>query len=124
MGKHTFTSPLPFEPFRCPDCKGEDIEKDLMPEDDEYDDDLARECGFDPDDIATYDAHPEFSYIHARMECLNPECGAVYSYGRRWYFDAAKGDYSAEPPLTPRQKAELERQAQEAAGQMRMFGDA
>lgn len=123
------------EPKRCPVCGGRDIEVNRSLEDDEYDEDLARKCGFDISEgnwWVMYEDHSEFAYQFAMMVCENDECSTVIAYGERGYLDQKSLSYTAKAPspldypgseASTKERAEAERQAQEAAGQQKLFED-
>lgn len=121
---------LATEPKVCPICDSAEIDVNRMPEDDEFDEALARQCGLTGEWSEIWDQHPEFAYNYAEMHCENDYCGAVVAYGERGYYNKRTNFYDHKKPSpedypgTPeyaRAKAEAERLAQEAAGQQRLF---
>ena len=122
-------------PNVCPVCNSAEIETDRMPEEDEFDDVLSKECGFEVTDdnyFELWDSHPEFLYNYAEMVCENEECGAVIAYGQRGYYNSKTNFYDGKKPSpldypkseqSTTARAEAERIAQEAAGQQRLFKD-
>lgn len=111
-------------PKHCPDCGRFMALTDLLPENDEFDEELAIDCGFDPDHDDIFDERwQRFNYVQDQWECTNCNTLEWYTEGRRYYFDPAKGDYSARAPkrpLTETELAALENARQEKAGQLRL----
>jgi hypothetical protein len=108
---------------RCDQCGCFVHLTDLMPQDDQFDEELAIECGFNPDSDDEYsEKWEQFHYVQDQWECNNCGCTAWYTEGERYYFDPEECNYSAEAkPLTPKAQAAQERKRQEEAGQQRMF---
>lgn len=99
---------------------------DLMPDESEFDDELAYECGLLPEDEhkALFDSKGYWSlfhYIQDQWECDNCNATVWHTEGQKHYWNPATGNYDGAKPLTPTEITALERQAQEAAGQARMF---
>lgn len=84
-------------PKRCPNCKSRDLETGRMPDDDDYDEDLAATFG-----VPENEHDSRFSFIYEVAVC--EDCHTGISYGRRYYWNEATGDYDlpapgSEPPL-------------------------
>jgi len=95
---------------------------DVMPDSVDFDYELAIECGLTPDQETDarwdYDGKwSHFHYIQDLWECENCQIDEWHTEGKRYYWNYAEGNYSeAYKPLTPKEQAELERQAQAARG--------
>lgn len=109
---------------KCEDCGKFMAKTDYLPYDDEFDTELAYECGLTEE--GEYDAlfddsgeWSRFRYVQDVWECRG--CGAWEEDhdGPRYYYDHIRNNYFLDAkPLTPKEIAEQARQAQEDAGQM------
>lgn len=107
------------EPTRCPRCGNRDIEGDLFDDDNlDTDEELAIDYGVDPD-TADMDEIARFMFGYDYVWC--DECDTGFHYGPRYYYDPKKNGFTVERPPTKAEIAKREQQAQEAAGQMRLF---
>jgi hypothetical protein len=107
---------------RCEICGRYMRLTDLEPQDDAFDEELAIECGFNPDiDTEFDDRWARFHYVQDQWECEN--CGVMewYTEGKKYYFDPDAINWLGAKPITLKEQAEINRQAQEAAGQLRLF---
>lgn len=107
------------QPTRCPACGSNNIENGMLSDTDEFDDELADACGYEPGNNHRYQFGTPFNYVYEEMWC--DDCDAIYGYGQRWYWDEDSGFYSHDAPLTPVQEMKLQRERQERAGQMRLL---
>lgn len=113
------------EPDRCPICGSRHIETGLMPDEAEFDDDLATRCGWGEVDLneseANYDA---YTYVYEEMACDDEshqdDVEIRIGYGQRYYWNPVSGNYDAAKPLTPTERIQAENAQQEAAGQLRL----
>lgn len=99
---------------------------DRLPDDDEFDEQLAIACGLTDEQIDEaqwdYDGeHSRFHYVNDQWECEHCETVMADDTGRRYYWNPASGNYDGERPLTPKQRAALEAHQQEKAGQLRLL---
>jgi len=100
---------------------------DRLPMDDEFDRELAIECGF-TDEQLDGDRFElplsQFVYVQDQWECESCQVTEWHTEGPRYYYNAETNQYDAPKPLTLKERAALERQAQEAAGQLKLFDEA
>lgn len=110
---------LKVTPTYCPACGKKLSEHDLdyEPHDDEIDDDLAAEMGFDGES----EDFPEerFSYVYSMMDC--PTCGFYTSHGQKWYYNEVTNCYDLPQPVGAPLTPHVERQLAKEAGQLEMF---
>ena len=112
---------------RCPECGRFMGLTDLLPDEDEFDDELAAACGLTDEQMDGDPFEPplcNFRYVQNLWVC--EPCGLEiwHEEGKRYYYDYEMNWYTEEAkPLTPQEQIALENQRQEAAGQLTMFGD-
>lgn len=110
---------------RCPDCGRFMALTDLLPSEDEFDEELAIECGLTDEQLDGDPFEPplcNFRYVQDLWECST--CGSIiwHTEGQRYYYDYENNWYYAESkPLTPKEKIAIENQQQEQAGQLRLI---
>jgi hypothetical protein len=97
-----------------------------MPIDDEFDEELAFECGLTEDGLLDVygDIDGEWSrfhYVYDQWECRS--CDVYYDHvdGPRHYWNPETRAYDGAKPQTPKERAIQEREQQEAAGQLRLI---
>lgn len=109
---------------RCDDCGRFMKLTDRLPMEDEFDYELARECGYTDeqiDELSRFDPPLcQFVYVQDLWECDNCHSSQWHTEGPKYYYDHEANNYLAAKPITPKEQAELDRQAQEAAGQLRL----
>lgn len=98
---------------------------DYLPRDDEeFDEELAFACGFTQEEFDTLSPFEEplcrFNYVQNLWECSECDLYVVNTEGEKHYYNPETNFYDAPKPVTLKEKAEQERIAQEAAGQLRM----
>jgi len=96
---------------------------DLLPDDDEFDIELAIKCGLLPEDeqeaYGDFDGEwSRFRFVYDQWHCDNCDVMEDHTQGKRYYWNADSGNYDANAPLTPAEIDALERQA---AGQLPLF---
>ncbi len=98
---------------------------DRMPQDDEFDEELAVQCGLSDEQIEegmwnSESPHSRFNYVQDQWECTN--CGTLTTHetGPRYYWNPDSGNYDGEKPLTPAERIQAENVQQEAVGQLRL----
>lgn len=101
---------------------------DLMPEEDEFDLELAIECGLTPEqeDDAHWDTQGKWSrfrYIQDQWECENCDTLMWHVEGKKYYWNPRSGNYDGSKPLTPKERARKANQRQEKAGQLRLMDE-
>lgn len=107
---------------KCEDCGRFMRLTDRMPQDDEFDSELAIECGYDENGDSPYDMKWRgFAYVQAQWECTTCDTIEWHTEGKKYYFNPESGNYDGEKPLTPKDKLRIERETQEAAGQQRLL---
>lgn len=109
---------------KCPTCGKFMHLSDVMPIDDEFDDELAFECGYTEDDIDNlpYEDLWKFHYIQDQWECGGCFYSEWHTEGLKYYFDPERNNYYLDAkPLTPNEKLILENKMQEENGQLRLF---
>lgn len=109
---------LPEKPTKCPNCGSTMIDTDLMPDTDEFDEELAIECGFEFDRNGVRPFGSPYDYIYGEMYC--EDCQYVAGHGQRWYWNEDDGNYTNDKPLTPTEQLKAELERQERAGQQRL----
>ena len=107
----------------CPECGKFMALSEYLPDDDEFDDELAIECGFDETvDSMFDDKWQSFHYVNDLWVCSGCDWQEWHTDGPRFYFDAERMNYFADAkPVTPKEEALLQRIFQEANGQKRLF---
>lgn len=109
---------------KCEDCGKFMKLTNLMPDEDEFDFDLAYECGLTEEEegdamLDLKGGWSRFRYIQDQWECESCQVTEWHTEGQRYYYDYERNNYFADAkPLTPCEIAEQARQAQEDAGQM------
>lgn len=112
---------------RCQNCGAFLAKTDLLPEDDEFDFDLAIACGYSEEQISESweglhdDAIARFRYVTPVWEC--GKCDIEYTFDtdpERFYYDPDVNGYNAPRPLTPMEQLKEDLARQELAGQMRL----
>lgn len=107
----------------CPECGKFMALTDLLPQDDEFDYELAVECGFDERNDSEFDDKWQaFRYVQDQWECDSCGISIWHVEGLRYYYEPESNSYQkTAKPFTPQELAIRERLEQEAAGQPRMF---
>ena len=112
---------------KCPECGKFMALTDLLPDEDEFDDELAAECGLTDEQRDGDPFEPPlctFRYVQNLWECNTCDLVIWHTEGPRYYYDYNQNWYYADSkPLTPKEIAARERQAQENAGQMKLFSE-
>ena len=112
-------------PRHCEYCGRFMAKTDYLPDADDFDEELAIECGYSQEQIDNADLTTEgdmsrFRYVTVVWECAS--CDVWYQFDtKRYYWDPEVGTYTSERPMTLREQAERDRQQQEAAGQLRLL---
>lgn len=112
-------------PRRCASCGRFLAKTDYLPDDDQFDEELALECGYSQEQIDNHAFDLDspliwFRYITTVWECGS--CHVWYQFDtKRYYWNPEVGTYTSERPMTLREQAERDRQQQEAAGQLRLL---
>lgn len=110
---------------RCEYCGRFMAKTDYLPDDDDFDEELAIECGYSQEQIDNADLTTEgdmsrFRYVTDVWECAS--CDVLVQFNtKRYYWNPEVGTYTPERPMTLREQAERDRQQQEAAGQLRLL---
>lgn len=114
---------------KCEDCGKFMALTDLMPDEDEFDEELAYECGMTDDEYndAIFDTEGKWSrfrYVQDQWECATCQSTEWHTEGKRYYYDYERNGYFEDvKPLTPKETIAQENRRLEKAGQQRMFGD-
>lgn len=113
---------------RCEDCGRFMKLGDRMPydDDDDFDEELARECGLTEDQLDEAHGDSEgkwsrFRYVLEQWECDNCDTLEPHLEGPRYYWNPKSGWYDGQKPTTPKERAAQKREHQKAAGQLDMF---
>ena len=112
-------------PRRCASCGRFLAKTDYLPDDDQFDEELALECGYSQEQIDNHAFDLDspliwFRYITTVWECGS--CHVWYQFDtKRYYWNPEVGTYTSERPMTLREQAERDRQQQQAAGQLRLL---
>lgn len=99
---------------------------DLMPEDDDVDEELALAHGFtrhELDTLSPYDSPlSKYVYVQDQWECDNCDVTEWHTEGEKYYWNENSGNYDANAPASPEEKqridAQKERQQAKDAGQL------
>lgn len=114
-GEHLFEN----EPIDCPVC-GEILDTPFGDPEDEFDEERAIACGYDPDQHNQMDDEwIGFHYGYEEKCCQ--ECDRCWGYGPKLYYDPKANIYTEKVPKTPADVLREQLAAQEAAGQLRLF---
>ena len=112
-------------PRRCASCGRFLAKTDYLPDDDQFDEELALECGYSQEQIDNHAFDLDSPLIWFRYITTVWECGSCHVWYRfdtkRYYWNPEVGTYTSERPMTLREQAERDRQQQEAAGQLRLL---
>ena len=109
---------------KCPICGKFMHLSDVLPFDDDFDEELAYACGYSEDDLDNlpYEDLWQFHYVYDQWVCDGCFMSLDHTEGKKYYFDPARNGYYVDAkPLTPSEKIARENQAQEEAGQLRLF---
>ena len=113
--------------MKCETCGRFMALTNLMTEDDELDDELALQCGYDRAYIDEHwfdDDLRRFVYIQDQWECSYCYTTQWHTEGKKYYWNEDSGHYDAERPLTldeqKQQRIEQARVQAEAAGQLEL----
>lgn len=93
-------------------------------EDENFDEELANQCGLSWDDEGFSpfeEPYCRFNYVQCQWECTNCNTYVAHAEGEKFYYNPDENNYTGARPLTLREQAEQARQAQEDAGQLRLF---
>lgn len=101
---------------------------DLMPQDDELDEELALSHGFTQDELDTLDPFEsplsKYIYVQDQWECDNCQTTEWHTEGKKYYWNDASGNYDADAPISPAEKQRIEREQERQraidAGQMEL----
>jgi hypothetical protein len=116
-GEHIFKS----EPTACPVCGGM-VEPPDVNDVDNFDEERAIACGFDPDVNDEFeDEWERFHYGYDELWCQ--ECDRIWAYEPVYYWNPTTAKYDTQVPKTPAEILADQLKAQEAAGQLRLFCD-
>ncbi|MBE0688996.1 MAG: hypothetical protein IH587_02595 [Anaerolineae bacterium] len=113
-------------PIRCPECGRFASSRDYFDENEEIDFDLARELGITDDEISeacVTASGPASRVLYVEEVAICYGCGNEFHFkgADRWYWDETHACFGSDRPLTPTQQAAAEYEAQEVAGQLRLF---
>lgn len=110
---------------KCPDCGKFMALTNRLPYEDEFDEELALECGITEEQINTIfpgDAPlNRFTYVQDMWECSGCDTLFWHTEGEKYYYNPETNNYDAPKPITLKEQAEIERLKQEAAGQLRLL---
>jgi hypothetical protein len=101
---------------------------DLIPQDDELDEELALSHGFTQDELDTLDPFEsplsKYIYVQDQWECDNCQTTEWHTEGKKYYWNDASGNYDADAPISPTKKQRIEREQERQraidAGQMEL----
>jgi len=96
---------------KCPTCGKFMHLTDRLPKDDQFDYELARECGLTQEQIdkAYHGDSPysRFFYVQDQWECGGCFKLIPHTEGQRYYYNPFFADYNGTKPLTPHEKKAL-----------------
>lgn len=110
---------------KCEGCGRFMALRNIIPDSDEFDEELAFECGLTEDQLDeayNFDSKwARFRYIQDQWECDECQTQMSHEEGKRYYWNPKSGNYDGAKPLTPKEKVLREQKRQEKAGQQRLF---
>lgn len=100
---------------------------DLLPDIDEFDEELAAQCGLTNDELKGDSFEPplcNFNYIQDVWKCSSCGHEEWHEEGPRYYYNYEANWYSIDfKPLTPAEQVAKENRELEAAGQLKLWSE-
>lgn len=110
---------------KCPECGKFMKLTDLLPEDDEFDDELAAKCGITDEQLNGDPFEPplcNFNYVQDLWKCSSCNHEEWNTEGQRYYYSEKTNWYEIENKLlTPSEQIAKENKELEVAGQLRLW---